>query len=138
MDNVSASIRSRTMSRIKSTNSKPEVRVAKALLNAGFLGYRKHWAVPGKPDFSWPGRKIALFVDGCFWHRCPKCCRIPSSNQEYWITKLSRNQCRDLKTNALLRSLGWAVIRVRECEIADARFLKKLQKAMSARPPRSR
>ncbi len=133
MDNVSKSVRSRTMSKIKSANSFPEILMGKMLCAAGIRGYRKHWRVLGKPDFAWPGRKIALFMDGCFWHGCSRCCRMPTSNQTYWSSKIARNKERDRRTTRTLRCLGWAVIRVRECDVAKAKFIPKVNHLLERR-----
>ena len=77
MDTVSKATRSRIMSAVKpSGNKTTEVAMGALLRSNGLVGYRKHWPVLGKPDFAWPRRKIALFVDGCFWHGCPKCVSV--------------------------------------------------------------
>ena len=77
----------------KSKNTKPELKVRAALREAGLGGYRLHWkAAPGKPDVSYPGKRVAIFVNGCFWHRCPFCStRSPQSNVEFWEEKFARN-----------------------------------------------
>ena len=83
----------------KSTNTKPELFVREALRSAGFPGYRLHWRIDGeggrylcRPDISFPGRKLAVFVHGCFWHRCPRCnLGLPKSNVDYWIQKFDKN-----------------------------------------------
>jgi DNA mismatch endonuclease (patch repair protein) len=77
MDHVSKEIRSRIMAAVRSRgNTTTELPLAKLLWNAGIRGYRKHWPVAGRPDFAWPGRKVAVFVDGCFWHGC-RCKYLP-------------------------------------------------------------
>lgn len=127
MDNVSKAVRSRTMSRIKSrSNLSTEKAVATLLQSAGLTGYRKQWPIRGKPDFAWPGRKIAVFVDGCFWHGCLRCCRIPNTNRQYWLDKIGRNRERDKETTAYLRSQGWSVLRIPECRIGKGKFIDKL------------
>ena len=98
-------------------NTTTELLFGKLLWAAGFRGYRKHWNVAGKPDFAWPGRKIAVFVDGCFWHGCSKCKHLPQTNVEFWRNKIEANQARDKRVTRVLRSQGWRVIRVRECRI---------------------
>ncbi len=80
-----ASIRSRG-------NGTTELALGKLLRAAGLLGYRKHWPVSGKPDFAWPGRKIAVFVDGCFWHGCTKCKYLPRTNSVFWKEKFAANK----------------------------------------------
>ena len=105
----------------------------------GFSGYRIHRKdLPGKPDLAWIGRKLAVFVHGCFWHGhdCTDGIRKPKTNQDYWIPKIARNQQRDTENIANLRSAGWDVIVVWECEMNDkARLTKKLQQFLSFSAP---
>ena len=108
----------------KSKNTKPELKVRAALRAAGLPGYRLHWkAAPGKPDICFPGRHVAIFVNGCFWHRCPHCgLTMPKSNVEFWEAKFARNRARDARDNALLVSGGWTVITIWECRLKKGRF----------------
>ena len=108
----------------KSKNTKPELRVRAALREAGLPGYRLHWkACPGKPDICYPGRKVAIFVNGCFWHRCPHCdLPLPRKNVEFWEAKFRRNQERDRVDDELLVADGWTVLVVWECQLKKARF----------------
>ena len=108
--------RSHRMSRIRSKETKPEIRLRKALWVKG-LRYRKYYDLPGKPDIVFPGKKIAVFCDGCFWHGCPKHYRKAKSRRKYWIPKIEKNIERDRKLDIELANLGWKVIRVWECEI---------------------
>ena len=71
-------------------------------------------SLPGKPDFAFPEYRIAVFVDGCFWHGCPECYVRPKSNQTYWDNKLRRNKSRDAKVNSELKEMGWTSIRIWE------------------------
>ena len=106
------------MSRIRSTNSKPEETVRKALFARGFR-YRKNVKdLPGKPDIVLPKYKTVIFVNGCFWHKhdCPRFA-WPSSNTDYWIPKILRNAERDKENYSALYTLGWNVIVVWECEL---------------------
>ena len=74
--------------------------------------------VPGHPDVAWPGKKVALFVNGCFWHRCPHCKpSMPKSNVEYWVVKFERNVERDERSRAALEELGWTVHVIWECQL---------------------
>lgn len=92
----------------KRSNTKPELLVRERLRAAGLTGYRLQWKVPGHPDVAWPGKKVALFVNGCFWHRCPHCKpSMPKSNVEYWVVKFERNVERDERSRAALEELGW-------------------------------
>ena len=98
----------------KRSNTKPELLVRERLRAAGLTGYRLQWKVPGHPDVAWPGKKVALFVNGCFWHRCPHCKpSMPKSNVEYWVVKFERNVERDERSRAALEELGWTVQLVR-------------------------
>ncbi|MCL2888961.1 MAG: very short patch repair endonuclease [Eggerthellaceae bacterium] len=105
----------------KGKDTKPELRVRKILREAGFPGYRLQWKkAPGRPDIAYPGRKIAIFVNGCFWHRCPKCgLSIPKTNPEYWAEKFRRNVERDNERAGQLEAQGWKVLVVWECELKD-------------------
>ena len=117
-DNHSREVRSKNMSRIRSTNSKPEEIVRKYLFSKGFR-YRKNVrALPGCPDIVLPKYKTVIFVNGCFWHK-HDCKRFvfPSSNTEYWIPKITRNVERDQKNQRELREQGWRVLVVWECQL---------------------
>jgi DNA mismatch endonuclease (patch repair protein) len=102
------------MSRQAARNTSPEVAVRK-LLHAEGLRYRLHVRVPGMPrrtiDIAFPGQKVAVFLDGCFWHGCPQHATEPKSNTEWWRLKIRRNIDRDLETTEYLRAAGWTVLR---------------------------
>lgn len=128
-DNHSKEIRSMNMSHIRSKNTKPEELVRKYLFAQGFR-YRKNVkTLPGCPDIVLPKYKTVIFVNGCFWHK-HDCARFvwPSSNQEYWVPKITANVERDKKNHLLLQNGGWNVIVVWECELkknlADQTLLK--------------
>lgn len=108
----------------KSKDTKPELKVRAALREAGLPGYRLHWkAAVGKPDICYPGRKVAIFVNGCFWHRCPYCALPePKSNVEFWNAKFARNRARDERDCAQLVAEGWTVLVVWECRLKKGRF----------------
>jgi len=114
-------VTSRTMSAIKAKNTKPELLLRKALWQAGIRGYRLHWKkAPGKPDISFPGKKIAIFVNGCFWHRCPYCqLAIPKSHSEFWKDKFKKNVDRDKNKISLLEAHGWSTITIWECKLKE-------------------
>jgi DNA mismatch endonuclease, patch repair protein len=117
-DTFDQATRSRIMSRVRSTNTTPELRLRKALFARG-LRYRIHASgLPGKPDIVFPGRKAVIFVHGCqwHWHGCSRS-RMPSTNVEYWERKISRNQERDRDNLAKLTASGWRVLVVWECSI---------------------
>jgi len=117
-DNHTKEVRSKNMSHIRSTNSKPEEIVRKYLFSQGFR-YRKNVRkLPGCPDIVLAKYKTVIFVNGCFWHKhdCPRFV-WPSSNQEYWEPKIVRNVERDKQNSALLEEAGWNIIVVWECEL---------------------
>lgn len=117
-DNHSKEVRSKNMSHIRSKNTKPEETVRKYLFSRG-LRYRKNVrSLPGCPDIVLKKYKTVVFVNGCFWHH-HDCSRFkwPSSNQEYWIPKIKRNEERDQKSHELLSDMGWKVIVVWECQL---------------------
>jgi len=111
----------------------------RCLLRASRIkGWRRHLDLPGSPDFSWRRERAALFVDGCFWHGCPRCYQTPKSNVEYWIAKIHRNKERDSEVGDALRGKGWKVVRVFECELKEdpEECLRKVSAALEARRPR--
>lgn len=117
-DNHSKEVRSMNMAHIRSKNTKPEELVRKGLFARGFR-YRKNVkGLPGCPDIVLPKYKTVIFINGCFWHMhdCPKFV-MPKSKQEYWKPKLEKNRERDLKNYSLLKSSGWKVIVIWECEL---------------------
>lgn len=102
----------------KRADTKPELLMRSRLREAGLGGYRLQWKVPGRPDIAWPGKRVALFVNGCFWHRCPHCAPpLPKSNVEYWVVKFGRNQERDERNLSQLEDMGWRVHVVWECQL---------------------
>ena len=107
----------------RSKNTKPELLVRAALREAGLTGYRIHWKkAPGRPDVCFPGRRVAIFVHGCFWHRCPHCAPSrPKTHSEFWEAKFARNRERDARDRALLVSEGWTVVVVWECRLRKGR-----------------
>ena len=105
--------------RIRAKNTGPERDMRAALCERGIKGYRLHYSkAPGRPDIAFVGRKVAVFVHGCFWHRCPHCKRYdPKSNRAWWKKKLDANQERDKRKERALRSAGWRVTTVWECRL---------------------
>jgi DNA mismatch endonuclease, patch repair protein len=133
MDHVSKKVRSKIMAAIHSRgNTTTELPLAKKMLEAGLTGYRKHWPVAGKPDFAWPQHKVAIFVDGCFWHGC-SCKYLPRTNTAFWRKKIEMNRRRDLRISRLLRRGGWAVLRVKECTVKKTSTLKRIAKVLILR-----
>jgi DNA mismatch endonuclease (patch repair protein) len=110
--------RSEVMSRIRGRgNEKTEVRLAKLMRVEGIRCWRRHLPIPGRPDFSFRRQKVAVFVDGCFWHGCPRCFRLPKQNRAFWKAKIEGNRKRDRSVNGRLRRLGWKVVRIKECQL---------------------
>ena len=103
------------------SNTGPEVALRAALRDQGLTGYRLNWKkAPGSPDITFPGRRIAIFVHGCFWHRCSKCdLPLPKSNREFWEHKFTLNRERDIEKEMLLERDGWQIFVFWECEIKE-------------------
>lgn len=132
-DNHSKEIRSKNMSHIRSTNSKPEELVRKHLFSKGFR-YRKNVKdLPGCPDIVLPKYRTVVFVNGCFWHKhdCPRFV-WPTSNTEYWTKKIAGNVERDKANELKLAVLGWKVITVWECELKKNRFADTMEHLVQA------
>ncbi len=107
------------MSSNKAKNTKPELKLRIALYADGIRGYRLNWKkVPGKPDIAFPGKKIGIFINGCYWHRCPYCeLSLPKTNTDFWKKKFEKNIKRDKKKEKELLDLGWTVLVFWECKI---------------------
>ncbi len=116
---------SRIMSANKAKGTKPEIVFRKAIWSAGVKGYRVHWKkAPGSPDIAFPGKRIAIFIHGCFWHRCPTCAfTLPKSNTNFWKTKFLANKERDERKIKNLLEQNWKFLIVWECEIRDSIIL---------------
>lgn len=105
--------RSEVMSRIPGRgNRQTELALATLLRKSGVTGWRRNQRLFGKPDFVFRKSRIAVFVDGCFWHGCPRHLKMPSNNRAFWKRKLTGNRRRDRLVNRVLRRRGWCVIRV--------------------------
>jgi len=131
--------RSAVMSRIRGHgNKETEIVLMNMLRQNGITGWRRNQKVFGKPDFLFREARLALFVDGCFWHGCPKHCKIPAGNRAFWKKKFAANKARDRRVNRVLRKNGWRVIRIWEHELArrgDA-CVRRLADSLLSRPPR--
>jgi len=126
-DLISHERRSWNMSRIRSRDTSPELRVRSVLHRMG-VRFRIHAAnLPGRPDVVLPRYEIVVFVHGCFWHRHPNCryAYTPKSNLRFWIKKFAENRDRDCRTRAAFRGLKWRVVVVWECELADEEKLRR-------------
>lgn len=136
MDCYDRQTRSRVMSRNRSRGTKStEVKLRALLSGSGISGWRLgHKSdVIGRPDFIFENQHVAIFVDGCFWHGCHRCRSIPSTNKEFWTTKIGKNQTRDRRVCRSLRENGWSVVRIWEHElrINPALALGKVTRALS-------
>lgn len=116
MDWMTKEQRTRNMSAIRSKgNRSTEVALRFRLVRSGIRGWRINpKEISGRPDFVFDDLRLAVFVDGCYWHGCPRCYRLPEQNRTYWQTKLKQNTTRDRRVSAKLRRNGWAVLRVWE------------------------
>ena len=127
--------RSAVMSRIRGHGNKDtELALMKLLRQHGITGWRRYQNVFGKPDFLFRWNRLALFVDGCFWHGCPRHCKIPSGNRGFWKKKFAANKTRDRRVNRELRKLGWRVVRIWEHDLAKrgAACIRKIQAATNS------
>jgi DNA mismatch endonuclease (patch repair protein) len=127
--------RSEVMSRIRSRDNRDtELLLASLLRRNGIWGWRRHAEIKGRPDFSFRRTKVAVFVDGCFWHCCPKCGNMPANNREFWRVKLGKNKARDKLVNTTLRAQGWSVLRVWEHELRNPiQVIKRLKALLNRR-----
>lgn len=138
-------MRSRIMSGVRSHGNKStELRMIALFRSHGISGWRRYSRLFGNPDFLFPKLRVAMFVDGCFWHNCPQHKTRPSTNRLFWKTKLDRNQCRDRLVTRTLHTRGWKVVRVWQHELTRAnrprlisrirRILTKQARVVGVRP----
>jgi len=133
-DVFDAEKRSAVMRRVKGKDTTPELAVRRALTRLG-ARYRLHRKdLPGSPDIVMPGRRLALFVHGCFWHGhdCARGARVPKQNRDYWTAKVARNVTRDARSRETLQAAGWRVETIWECELKDAASLEARLKTLLA------
>jgi len=136
-DVYSSEKRSAVMRRVKGRDTQPELKVRKALTRLG-ARYRLHRAdLPGKPDIVMPGRKLAVFVHGCFWHGhdCARGARVPKQNRDYWLSKVARNRERDEAHRAALGAKGWRAEVLWECELKNPGLQTRLAALLTSAPP---
>jgi DNA mismatch endonuclease (patch repair protein) len=126
--------RSELMSRIRGRGNKnTELALVKLFRRNGITGWRRNQRIFGKPDFVFQKSKLAVFVDGCFWHGCPKHGTQPSSHRAFWKKKLARNKERDLLVNRTLRQRGWNILRIWQHELTrrnESRLLRRLLRVL--------
>ena len=121
--------RSEVMSLIRSVgNFETEMAFVKILRHERITGWRRKAAVFGKPDFVFRDKRVAVFIDGCFWHHCPRHGTIPKTRRKYWQSKIARNIERAREVNRELRRKGWKVVRLWSCELRDKRLARKLRR----------
>jgi DNA mismatch endonuclease (patch repair protein) len=128
--------RSAVMRRVKGRGTGPEIAVRRLIWRLGGR-YRLNRAdLPGKPDIVLAGRRLAIFVHGCFWHGhdCARGARVPKANKAYWIAKVARNRARDVATRTALTALRWRVETIWECELKDAPALEARARGWLERP----
>lgn len=117
-DTLTTEQRRRCMSSVRNKNTDLEIKLRQALWKAG-LRYRVNSKLPGKPDIVFPKKKLAIFIDGCFWHGCPIHGTKPKTNAEFWKIKIKLNIERDLRVTSQLTDMGWLVIRVWGHEVKE-------------------
>lgn len=131
MDWLTVEQRTRNMAAIRSRDNKStEKAVRFRMIRAGLRGWKLCVkGLPGKPDFVFEEVRLVVFLDGCYWHGCPKCYRAPTSNSGYWSEKYRRNKARDKRVVRVLKREGWRVVRIWEHEIArsPARVVEKIR-----------
>jgi DNA mismatch endonuclease (patch repair protein) len=127
--------RSQVMAAIRSKGNKAtELKLISIFRCNGIKGWRRHQPLPGKPDFIFQPERVAVFVDGCFWHGCRRHLRMPVAHRVYWQNKISLNRKRDKKSNRVLNAQGWKVVRVWQHELRDeARLVERIRSKLGAR-----
>jgi len=137
-DFLSRKERSIRMGLIRSMRNKSTEERMAALMRSGKIpGWRRGAKLPGRPDFVFRRQRLALFIDGCFWHGCPKHFKLPRTRTPFWRRKIDSNQARDLRVVAELRLLGWRSLRVWEHELKTTRsmaLLRKLRRQLRVAP----
>lgn len=114
-------------------NKSTELKLLKLFRKNYIRGWRRNWPIEGRPDFIFPEKRLAVFVDGCFWHGCPKHLRRPKSNIKYWRSKIASNRARDIKVKTELGQRGWRVLRIWEHELKNEdSFLKRIRRVLEA------
>lgn len=126
--------RSAQMARVRSRkNRSTEMHVVACLMRYRFRGWKCHPDLPGRPDFCFAHRRVAVFVDGCFWHGCRHCQRnLPRSRRSFWKHKIESNRRRDRKVKRLLHGQGYSVFRVWEHALRDKRWLSRLRHTLES------
>lgn len=130
-DFFSPTQRSLLMSRIRGrANVSTELKIAGILRATGLKGWRRHLALPGRPDFTFPKSRVCIFVHGCFWHDCPRCRKRSKTRPDYWSQKIKTNRSRDRRTARELRRRGYTVIVVWECTLRRKRPIAAMRRLL--------
>lgn len=133
-DTLSIAKRSEIMRAVRSRGNKATELALVRLFRANRItGWRRGATLPGSPDFIFRRQRLAVFVDGCFWHGCPQHCRMPRGNRRYWDQKIAGNKMRDRLVTRTLRRAGWRVLRIWEHELAkkdEARLVRRIERAL--------
>lgn len=137
MDVFSPAKRSDIMSRIRGKgNIATEIAVVNLFKQNSISGWRRHQKLPGTPDFTFWKQRTAVFVDGCYWHGCPRCKKTSKTNVKFWSLKFKANKLRDRRVTRELRLRRWHVIRVWQCQLKKpAAFLSRLRRALNSPRP---
>ena len=135
--------RSRQMSLVRGKGNKStEQRFARFLRANRITGWRRHAKIQGRPDFTFSQDRIVVFIDGCFWHGCPKCGRLPKTNVRFWRDKIETNARRDRSVTRALRGEGWRVFRIWEhaikTDLGESGRILRVLKGTRSRRPKSR
>jgi len=131
IDVFSKDKRSEVMSKIRAQgNKETEIALAKLMRRHNIRGWRRHQPLYGTPDFTFLRHRVVVFVDGCFWHGCPRHGVMPSTNRDFWENKLKANRIRDRLVTSVLRQRGWYVLRLWEHDLTrknQIRCIKRLK-----------
>lgn len=132
-DGTTTAERSKVMSAVRSKmNRSTELRLASLFRAYKVVGWRRHLSLLGHPDFTFRRERVVVFVDGCFWHGCPRCYKAPRTNQEFWARKVAINRARDRQVTSCLRADGWRVVRIWEHSLREeAKVVRRIQRALN-------
>lgn len=132
-DTLSPEGRSQRMKLVKGRDTKPELQVRGILKKLGYRYRLQYTKLPSRPDFAFPGKRKAIWVHGCFWHRHDNCAlaRLPKGRQDFWVPKLDENKRRDLENEDKVRQMGWESLVIWECELKNpAAIEEKISKLL--------
>lgn len=128
MDRISAEQRSKNMAAVKSRGNKSTEQIfLRFLRRHKIVGWRRHYKqLPGTPDFAFPKSRVAVFLDGCFWHGCKRCFKMPKTNRKFWAEKIEGNKKRDRLVSKAIRAKNWSVVRLWEHTLKETRGSDKI------------